>query len=163
MASGAGLIFQTLPVAFAQMPGGHIFATLFFIMLAVAGITSMVGLLESVTAWVGERFALHRHVGSALVVAAVTLCSVASVLSYGIWSGYTVAGFNFNDVAFAIPDKVLLPAGGLLIATFAGWFMLKVHSTNELNTTPAIYGLWRQLVRYVAVPAIAFILISGLI
>ena len=98
-----------------------------------------------------------------MVVAAVTLCSVASVLSYGVWSDYTVAGFNFNDVAFAIPDKVLLPAGGLLIATFAGWFMLKVHSEDELRTTPLVYSLWRQLVRWVAVPAIAFILISGLI
>jgi len=58
---------------------------------------------------------------------------------------------------------VLLPAGGLLIATFAGWFMLKVHSEDELRTTPLVYSLWRQLVRWVAVPAIAFILISGLI
>ena len=163
IASGAGLIFKTLPVAFAQMPGGHVFAILFFIMLAVAGITSMVGLLESVTAWVSERFAIHRHFGSAVVVAAVTSCSIASVLSYGVWADYRIAGFNFNDVAFAIPDKILLPAGGLLIATFAGWFMLRVHSEDELSTTPVIYSIWRQLVRYVAVPAIAFILISGLV
>lgn len=163
IASGAGLIFQTLPVAFAQMPGGHVFAVLFFIMLSVAGITSMVGLLESVTAWFGERFNLHRHVGSAVVVASVTFCSVASVLSYGAWQGYTLAGMNFNDIAFAIPDKVLLPAGGLLIATFAGWVMLRSHSEDELRTTPSVYALWRVLVRYLAVPAIAFILVSGLI
>ena len=142
---------------------GNRIAILFFIMLAVAGITSMVGLLESVTAWVSERFAIHRHFGSAVVVAAVTLCSIASVLSYGVWADYRIAGFNFNDVAFAIPDKILLPAGGLLIATFAGWFMLRVHSEDELSTTPVIYSIWRQLVRYVAVPAIAFILISGLV
>ena len=46
-AAGAGLIFQTLPVAFAQMPGGYFFACLFFLLLSVAAITSMVGLLES--------------------------------------------------------------------------------------------------------------------
>ena len=50
-AAGAGLIFQTLPVAFAQMPGGYLFSVLFFLMLSVAGITSMVGLVESVNAW----------------------------------------------------------------------------------------------------------------
>jgi NSS family neurotransmitter:Na+ symporter len=55
MASGPGLIFQTLPVAFSQMPGGSVFAVLFFVMLAVAGVTSMVGLLESVTSWTKER------------------------------------------------------------------------------------------------------------
>ncbi|MGD2007583.1 MAG: sodium-dependent transporter [Cellvibrionales bacterium] len=162
MASGAGLIFQTLPVAFAQMPGGHLFAVLFFVMLSVAGITSMVGLLESVTAWVGERFSLHRHVGSAVVVATVTCCSVASVLSYGVWADYRVAGMNFNDIAFAVPDKVLLPLGGLLIAGFAGWFMLRKHSEDELGAAPGVYWIWRNLVRYFAVPAVAFILISGL-
>ena len=162
IASGAGLIFQTLPVAFAQMPGGHIFAVLFFVMLSVAGITSMVGLLESVTAWIGERFSLHRHMGSAVVVVLVTCCSVASVLSYGLWAEYRIAGMNFNDFAFAIPDKILLPLGGLLIATFAGWFMLRRHSEDEMNTVSGSYLLWRNLVRFFAVPAVAFILVSGL-
>ena len=50
IASGAGLIFQTLPVAFAQMPGGHVFAVLFFLMLSVACITSNIHLLEPLTA-----------------------------------------------------------------------------------------------------------------
>ena len=57
-AAGAGLIFQTLPVAFAQMPGGWLFSVLFFVMLSFAGITSMVGLVESVNAWVEERFGI---------------------------------------------------------------------------------------------------------
>lgn len=161
IASGAGLIFQTLPVAFAQMPGGHVFAVLFFVMLSVAGITSMVGLLESATAWCSERFNLHRHMSSVVVVVSVTLCSVASVLSYGAWSDYRLAGKNFNEIA-AIPEQILLPLGGLLIAAFAGWFMLRSHSEDELRTNDATYTLWRVLVRYLAVPAIAVILVSGL-
>ena len=161
IASGAGLIFQTLPVAFAQMPGGHVFAVLFFVMLSVAGITSMVGLLESATAWCGERFNLHRHMSSVVVVVSVTLCSVASVLSYGAWSDYRLAGKNFNEIA-AIPEQILLPLGGLLIAAFAGWFMLRSHSEDELRTNDATYTVWRVLVRYLAVPAIAVILVSGL-
>lgn len=162
IASGSGLIFQTLPVAFAQMPGGHLFGVLFFVMLSVAGITSMVGLLESATAWFGERFSLNRHMSSAVVVAAVTLCSVASVLSYSTWADYRVAGKNFNEIA-AIPEQILLPLGGLLIAAFAGWFMLRSHSEDELRTDSVVYTVWRVLVRYLAVPAIAFILVSGLI
>ena len=34
--AGPGLLFQTLPVAFAQMPGGYLFSILFFLMLSVA-------------------------------------------------------------------------------------------------------------------------------
>ncbi len=163
IASGAGLIFQTLPVAFAQMPGGHIFAVLFFVMLSVAGITSMVGLLESVTAWLDERFNITRHQGAAIVVLAVTVCSIASVLSYNLIADVRVAEMNFNDFADALPTKLLLPAGGLLIAAFAGWFMLRTYSESELDTTKAKFNIWYVLVRFLAVPAIAVILISGLL
>ena len=45
-ASGPGLIFQTLPVALAQMPGGHLVSIMFFLLLSVAAVTSMVGLIE---------------------------------------------------------------------------------------------------------------------
>ena len=162
IASGAGLIFQTLPVAFAQMPGGHVFAVLFFLMLSVAGITSMVGLLESVTAWIDERFGINRHMGAAAVVVTVTICAIASVLSYNVIADLRVAGMNFNDVADALPTKILLPAGGLLIALFVGWFMSPTHSADELAMGETSYGLWRWLLRFVAVPAIALILITGL-
>ncbi|EED35501.1 sodium:neurotransmitter symporter [Luminiphilus syltensis NOR5-1B] len=163
MSSGAGLIFQTLPVAFAQMPGGHVFSVFFFLMLAFAGITSLVGLLESVTAWFDERFDVNRHLSVAAVVLIVTVCSIASVLSYNVWSEVRIAGMNFNDIAEDLPGKVLLPLGGLMIAVFAGWRVLRTHSEDELNTNSTAFVTWRALVRYLVVPAIAVILVSGLI
>lgn len=161
--SGAGLIFQTLPVAFAQMPGGHVFAVLFFVMLAVAGITSLVGLMESVTNWVDGRFSMSRHAGTAIVVVAITICSLASVLSYNVWSELRISGLNFNDIADGLPSKVMLPLTGLLVALFAGWVMKSQYSRDELATTAATYGLWLNLTRFAVVPAIALILITGLI
>ncbi len=163
ISSGVGLIFQTLPVAFAQMPGGHIFGVLFFLMLSVAGVTSMVGLLESVTLWIDQRFGVHRHVGISVVIAAVTFCSIASVLSYNIWAEMRLAGMNFNELADGLPTKILLPAGGLLIAIFAGWFMAPRYSEEELQTSTATYRTWQFLVRFVAAPAIAIILVTGLL
>ena len=81
-AAGAGLIFQTLPVAFAQMPGGYGFSILFFVMLSVAGITSMVGLVECVNAWIEERFGIPRHKSALLVVGSIAVFSILSILSY---------------------------------------------------------------------------------
>jgi len=122
-----------------------------------------VGLLESVTAWIDERFGIQRRFGVAAVVTLVTLCSIASVLSYNIWAEARLAGMNFNDIADALPTKVLLPLGGLLIATFAGWFMLREHSFDELDAGAGTYTVWRLLVRFLAVPAIALILVYGFI
>ena len=163
MASGPGLIFQTLPVAFSQMPGGSVFAVLFFVMLAVAGVTSMVGLLESVTSWTKEKLGTSRQRSTILVVGSVTSLSVISVLSYNIWEDYRLLGMNFNELTEALYDKLLLPMAGLLVALFTGWFMHRDQSEDELRDDLRWYGLWRGLTRFVVVPAVALILITGLI
>ena len=163
MASGPGLIFQTLPVAFSQMPGGAIFGVLFFLMLAVAGVTSMVGLLESVTSWTKEKLDTTRQRSTILVVGSVTCLSVISVLSYNIWEDYRLLGMNFNELTEALYDKLFLPMAGLLVALFTGWFMHPDHSEDELRDDPQWYGPWRGLTRFVVVPAVAIILITGLI
>jgi NSS family neurotransmitter:Na+ symporter len=163
IAGGAGLIFQTLPVAFAQMPGGHVFAVLFFVMLSVAGVTSMVGLLESVTSWTDQRTTLGREMSAVVVVGSVTFCSIASVLSYNVWQDVTLFGMNFNAASEGLYDKITLPLGGLLIALFVGWFMKRDLSFSELATGEQVFSIWHLLLRFVVVPAIAIILITGLI
>lgn len=160
--AGPGLIFQTLPVAFAQMPGGHVFSVLFFLMLSVAAITSMVGLIESVNAWIEEQYGIHRHKSAVLVVGSVAVLSVLSILSYNVLEGLRIGGLNFNDTMDYFSNQILLPLGGLLMAIFCGWFMLKEESRDELTTlTPAIHGVWYFLIRYLVPPALAFIFIMG--
>lgn len=163
LAGGAGLIFQTLPVAFAQMPGGHIFAVLFFVMLSVAGVTSMVGLLEAVTSWTDQKTTLGRELSAVVVVGSVTFCSIASVFSYNVWQDYTLFGMNFNAASEGLYDKITLPLGGLLIALFVGWFMKRDFAFSELATDEQTFGIWQLLLKFVVVPAIAIILITGLI
>ncbi len=163
-AAGAGLIFQTLPVAFAQMPGGHLFSVLFFTMLSVAGITSMVGLIESVNAWIEERFSISRHQSAMIVVGAVAVLSVLSILSYNVLSGLSLGGKNFNDTMDYFSNQILLPLGGLLIAVFAGWVMKRSASRDELpvlNNT--LYNVWHFLIRYVVPPALLVIFVLGIL
>ena len=163
-AAGAGLIFQTLPVGFAQMPGGYWFSVLFFLMLSVAGITSMVGLVEAVTAWIEERFNLPRHKSTIIVVGSIAVFSVLSILSYNILSQWPIAGRNFNDIMDVFSNQVLLPLGGLLIAVFAGWVMKKEASRDELNSLSFVqHAIWYFLIRYIVPPALLVIFIMGII
>jgi len=54
--AGPGLTFITLPAVFSQIPGGTVFGTLFFVLLAVAALTSAISLIEVVVAYlVDER------------------------------------------------------------------------------------------------------------
>ena len=163
-AVGAGLIFQTLPVGFAQMPGGYWFSVLFFLMLSVAGITSMVGLVEAVTAWIEERFNLPRHQSTILVVGSIAVFSIVSILSYNALSHWALAGRNFNDVMDVFSNEILLPLGGLFIAVFAGWAMKKEATRDELNAlSSGQHSIWYFLIRYIVPPALLVIFIMGII
>jgi NSS family neurotransmitter:Na+ symporter len=161
-AAGPGLIFQTLPVAFAQMPGGHVFAVLFFVMLAVAGITSMVGLVECVNAWIEEHYGVARHVSALLVVGSIAILSILSILSYNVLDDLRLGSSNFNDVMDYFSNQILLPLSGLLIAIFAGWFMLDRFSRDEFTGLGAGgFRLWLKLIRFVVPPALLVIFIMG--
>lgn len=161
-AAGAGLIFQTLPVAFAQMPGGYVFGVLFFLMLSVAGITSMVGLVESVNAWAEGRFNISRHRSATLVVGSVAVLSIVSLMSYNVIGDVSMGGRNFNDVMDYFSNQVLLPLGGLLIAVFAGWAMSSEATRDELTTLgPKGYALWHFTIRFIVPPAVLVIFVMG--
>lgn len=163
-AEGAGLIFQTLPVAFAQMPGGYLFAVAFFVILSVAGITSMVGLVETVNSWVEERFGLPRHKSALLVVGSIAVLSVISLLSYNVFRNFALGGRNFNAWLDDFSNLVLLPLGGLLIALFAGWVMSRDDSRDELTALgDSGFALWRTLARFVVPPALLLIFVMGIV
>ena len=122
----------------------------------------MVGLLEAVTSWTDQKTTLGREMSAVVVVGSVTFCSIASVFSYNVWQDYTLFGMNFNAASEGLYDKITLPLGGLLIALFAGWFMKRDFAFSELLPTskPLVFGSFS--LKFVVVPAIAIILITGL-
>jgi NSS family neurotransmitter:Na+ symporter len=163
-AAGPGLIFQTLPVAFAQMPGGHIFSVLFFLMLAVAGITSMVGLIETVTHWVEEKYGIVRHRSAMAVVGSIGVLGALSLMSYNTLQDIAIGGMNFNALLEYLYEKILLPLGGLLIAVCTGWVIRKEHTRDEFTTlNSAMYELWHFLIRFIVPPAVLIIFVMGVL
>lgn len=159
---GTGLIFQTLPVAFAHMPGGQLVSVLFFLLLSVAAITSVVGLSEPLGAWLSERFGWSRHKSAMVLIATTLAVSLVSVLSYNHWQDVFLFGVSLGRAIDFVPSQIMLPLGGLLIALFVGWRVSEVHSREELALgSDLAFTLWRRLVRYVVVPALALILVTG--
>lgn len=163
-AGGTGLIFQTLPVAFAQMPGAYVVGLLFFLLLSVAAITSMVGLIEPITAWLCEVTQWRRRHASALSLAAVTVLSVVSALSYSGWSGVQTFGMSLSELLDFVPNQLLLPIGGLLIAVFAGWRMSISASSQELGLAndSTAFRSFQVLVRFFVPVVIGVIFVTGL-
>ena len=65
--SGPALMFVTLPQVFEQMPGGQLFAVLFFLSVFFAGITSLMNMLEACGEALSSTAKLSRGLSLALV------------------------------------------------------------------------------------------------
>ncbi|QIB66994.1 sodium-dependent transporter [Kineobactrum salinum] len=161
-AGGPGLIFKTLPVAFAQMPGGHVVSVLFFLLLSVAAITSMVGLLEPLTCWLEEHKGYVRHKSALAILVLIAAFSVVSILGYNTLADYTLAGNDINSTLDYFANQILLPIGGLLIAIFVGWFIRREVCRTELGLGHgALFRVWYFLIRYVVPTAVFLVFVLG--
>ena len=90
---GAGLIFETLPLAFGQMPGGRLFGAIFFVLLISAALSSCIGLAEGVVNWVDEHWGIPRQRGILLTAGAAWLLGILSIMSLVAWSDFHPLGF----------------------------------------------------------------------
>ena len=168
--AGPGLIFQTLPLAFGQMPLGSVFGALFFVLLLFAAWTSAISLLEPVVEWLEDKLIFGR-IGSTIVVGlACWLLGIASILSLNEWSGFAPLGmferFEGNTI-FDLLDfftaNVMLPLSGLLTALFVGWVVAKESLKSNLALEGGSFTLWYNLVRFVTPVAVAVVFVYNLL
>jgi SNF family Na+-dependent transporter len=81
-------LHEVLPRVFAEMPGGRLIGTLFFILLVLAALMPSVALLEPAVAWLIQRLGLGRTSAVCLIALAVWVLGLGSVLSFSWWSGW---------------------------------------------------------------------------
>ena len=164
--AGPGLIFQTLPIAFGQMPGGGFIGTLFFVLVAFAAWTSSISLVEPAIAWITENTKIKRAPAAWGLGLIVWLIGVAVVLSFNEWKDIRVVfGLNIFETLDKLTSTILLPLGGLLMAIFAGYFMKKDHVQEELNLNDSAFKLWcitNNIVAPIAIAAV-FLYLFGVL
>jgi NSS family neurotransmitter:Na+ symporter len=162
-ASGPGLIFQTLPLAFGSMPGGPIIAAIFFLLLTFAAWTSAISLIEPPVAWLIESRGLTRPAAALLVGVIIWALGFLSVLSFNEWAQYTFwRGTYFDNLDF-VTSNIMLPLGGLAITVFAGWVMARISTADELDPAAGPwYRIWRFLARYVSPVAVVLIFLNAI-
>ena len=162
---GPGLTFVTLPAVFAQIPAGEVFAVAFFVLLAVAALTSSVSLLEVVVAYFVDEQGMNRVKAATIFGTIIFLLGIPSSLSFGVLGKFTIAGKNFFDAIDFISSNILLPAGGIGVAIFAGWIIharALREATGDGMVRFAWAPYWSIIVKYIAPVAIVLILINGL-
>lgn len=149
-ASGPGLIFQTLPIAFGNMTGGWLFGAVFFLTLVFAALTSSISLIEPAVAWLVNIKGLSRAQACLGAGLAAWLAGLGTVFSFNAWKDFRLFDLDFFNLLDAVTSNLMLPIGGLGIAVFTGWVMAEKHAQTELDLPEPHYKIWRLLVRYLA-------------
>lgn len=162
-ASGPGLVFESLPLAFGQMPGGAFIAAAFFLLLTFAAWTSAISLMEPAVAYLMETHELTRLQAASLIGIGVWLLGFLTVLSFGpLIDLRFLAGTLFDNLDF-LTNNIMLPIGGFAIVVFAGWVMARNSTADELDPKAGyVYRLWRLAARFVAPIAVLLVFLNAL-
>ncbi|MGM9760478.1 MAG: sodium-dependent transporter [Parabacteroides sp.] len=162
--AGPELVFITLPNVFAQMPWGNVWSLIFFLLLALAALTSTISLHEVSTAYLHEEYYLSRKQAALLVSLGVLILGTLSSLSMGLLKEYTVFGLNFFDLLDFVTAKIMLPLGGMLICLFVGTHVdkqvLKEELTNKGTVKFYLFNTYAFFMKYIAPIAIGIIFLN---
>ena len=167
--SGPGLVFETLPFVFGQMPAGGVVAILFFLALLVAALTSSISMLEVAVAYLVEEKKFSRLWACVVLFAVCWVVGAVCSLSFGPLSDIKIDGGNIFDFFDNLSSNILMTLGSLLTVLFVGWRLKKTDVYDEftnggtLSRNAKLFGVLWFLIRYVCPLAIAAIFISGLI
>jgi len=168
--SGPGLIFKSIPLAFSQMPGGHMLSVVLFVLIVFAGLTSSVSLQEVVTSSLIDLYGWRRDkvcIGAGVVGFAMGVPSALSGGKSFFGAGLKrMTGRTFLDWVDFSTANLMLPAGGLLTAIFTGHVLGSDITREEFGGGhSALYSVWQVLIKWVVPVAVGLVFLqsSGLL
>ena len=137
------------------MPGGLVFGTLFFILLAFAAITSSISMLEVPVAWLASKDNWSRRKAAVISGLVIWVIGLLPVLSFNVLQGFHPLGSlgvekNFFDIFDYLTGNIMLPVTGLLTAILVGWVVPQAISLEELRVLKDHHWFrgWMFMLRY---------------
>ena len=164
--AGPELVFITLPNIFEQLPFGSLWSLVFFVLLALAALTSTISLHEVATAYIHEEYHLTRHQAAWVVSIGVSILGAIASLSFGVLREYTIGGLIIFDALDYLTAKIMMPLGGMFICIFVGTRIekriLKEELTNHGTIPFYFFRTYAFVVKYIAPIAIGLIFLNEL-
>ena len=168
--AGPQLIFITLPKVFANMPGGRVWGTLFFIFMTFASFSTVIAVFENLIANCIDNFGWNRKKAVLINIVFIFVASLPCVFGYNIWRDlHIIGGRDVLDSEDFIVSNILLPIGSLVYLLFCvskwGWGYVKY--LEEVNTgkglkLPKGKGI-KYYFQFILPILIIFVLVQGLI
>jgi NSS family neurotransmitter:Na+ symporter len=172
-AMGPKLVFIILPKLFAQMPAGTIVGPFFFILLAIAALTSTISLLEVLVTYLVDEKKFKRKKIVWIAALLTFILGIPAALSQGassvlsdlqILPGYLSPPDILSQMSFIFGDLFLV-IGGLLLSIFVGWVWKADQACTEIQQGSPLFlkikKVWIFLIKYF-LPAVIFMILLNL-
>ncbi|MDE6353477.1 MAG: sodium-dependent transporter, partial [Prevotella sp.] len=169
--SGPSLIFITLPnvfrEAFTTMPAvGYVISVMFYILLALAALTSTISMHEIGTAFFHEELHRPRRHAAWIVTGVTGAICVLSSLSVGALPALRIAGMQFMDAFDALTAQILMPVGAFLTCLYVGWFaphkIVREELTGNGTLRNRFFHTYLFVVKYICPVCISMIFLHQL-
>ncbi len=157
---GSALVFNTMTVAFGQLEYGAVLAAGFFALLAIAGFTTLLALMEQMVSYLNKFYDIKRSKAALMVTGSVFAVGMLSVFSTNVLSSVTISGMNLIDSFDWWINKVGLPLGGLFTAIFVGWIIKKSNAIAAFGPNEKQVEIVYFLIRYFCPVAILIVFVS---
>ena len=161
--AGPGLMFITLPKVFESMWGGQIVGTLFFVLVALAALTSSVSLLETMVSIIQEKFKLARIPATFICSIVLVVLGMMSILGYSSWSEFTIFGYQILDFFDFISNNIMMPIVALLTCILIGYFVKTKYILSEMEDNGENFkakGMYNVMVKFVCPICMIIILLA---
>ncbi len=169
-AQGPGLVFVVLPKIFKAMPLGNFFGAAFFLLLAVAALTSTISLLEVPVAYFVDEKKWTRTKAVWILGLVTFLVGIPSALSLGASSIFTQINFSLihQKGLLSIMDFIWgnfsLALGAFLLSIFVGWIWGGSKALAELRAGTGHFTWqgegWLLIIKFICPIVIAIILLN---
>ena len=170
--SGPSLIFITLPNVFQQAFGsisglGYVVSILFYALLSMAALTSLISLHEVSTAFLQEEMRITRKKAALIVTISCIIVGAFCSLSLGVGKEMLLFGKTLFDLFDFVTGQLFLPMVGFLTCIFIGWFVPHKIVKDEFTNwgtlrNEHIFHAYLFLVKYVCPICILFIFLHQL-
>lgn len=164
--AGAGLVFKTLPILFAKLPGTVVISTIFFMLLVFTALTSSISLFEVMISNLIEVFPLTRDKAIVISAVSVFVMGIPAALTgtgilFGNWE--SLYGKDYFSTVDYLTGNWMMLITSFLMTIFTGWILDKKIAQEEFvkgTRWAKLYPVWRFFVRYLAPIAIIVVILQ---
>jgi NSS family neurotransmitter:Na+ symporter len=157
--AGPGLIFETLPVLFAQT--GPLVSVPFFVLLTFAALTSTISLMEVVSSYLIDRRGWKR-IHATIVLGSIIWAFGLICAIDAIKVPFRGSDQGFFDILDFVTTNYMLPIGGLLTCLFFAWVVKDKIRSEEFGSAGTLYKLAIWTLKIVTPIAVLIILLHGM-